>query len=189
MLVDRYLSGETMDSIAEELGCGTKSIIAMLKRHDVAIRPQKIVFSNEEEIIDRYSSGESINKLSMELGCSNKPVSDMLKRHGIAVRYSFPHNRMEIRRTSYGYVLERIEENDPMRCMVIEDDYVLQHRLTMARSLGRPLSNTETVHHINGITDDNRIENLQLRQGQHGQGAVKVCLDCGSYNLGYEELS
>lgn len=89
------------------------------------------------------------------------------------------------------YLLERVAANDPFLGMSIAmtdkgkfpNGWVFQHRLVMARALGRSLTKTETVHHINGNRQDNRVENLQLRSGSHGRGQVACCGDCGSSRI------
>jgi hypothetical protein len=46
--------------------------------------------------------------------------------------------------------------------MARKDGYVMEHRLVVAQAIGRPLTRTEVVHHVNHDPQDNRLENLEL---------------------------
>lgn len=58
----------------------------------------------------------------------------------------------------FGYVLIFM----PSHPNCTNDGYMREHRLVMEKHLGRLLKKTEVVHHKNGVTNDNRIENLEL---------------------------
>ncbi len=61
--------------------------------------------------------------------------------------------------TQHGYVMVL----DPLKQGVKTGSrYIAEHRLVMGNHLGRRLLREEVVHHLNGIRDDNRIENLAL---------------------------
>lgn len=45
---------------------------------------------------------------------------------------------------------------------MVNGKQVREHRYLMEQFLGRKLGGNEVVHHINGVRDDNRIENLQI---------------------------
>jgi hypothetical protein len=69
-----------------------------------------------------------------------------------------------------GYIEVRVYPEDFFYPMTKSDGYVFEHRLVMAKSLGRNLNKSEVVHHMGtkypmGSPDDrvdNRLENLIL---------------------------
>lgn len=69
--------------------------------------------------------------------------------------------------TASGYIWLHINGLCPRdrllaKSMATRIGHIPEHRLVMARHLDRPLQAGEIVHHINGIRDDNCLDNLRL---------------------------
>ena len=61
-----------------------------------------------------------------------------------------------------GYIKILLQPSDFFYPMCDDRGYVYEHRLLIAKGLGRCLNTTEVVHHLNGIRNDNRPSNLVL---------------------------
>jgi len=67
----------------------------------------------------------------------------------------------DTRLTKAGYILVRLAPDDPYVSMANKNGMVLEHRLVMAKQIGRPLKRWELVHH-KGAKTDNRPEKLMV---------------------------
>ena len=70
-------------------------------------------------------------------------------------------------RDAYGYIWIKLSSSDFFAHMANKSRYILEHRLVMAKLLGRCLHSWEIVHHKNHIRDDNTLSNLQLVSDDH----------------------
>ncbi len=185
----------TLSTVAQQFNIAIPTVRAILERHgrqvrELVGRPKKILASDDAAKV-QYMLGDGCSQQTIAdtLGTSQNTISRFIKLSGIKRKHEnrsrHKHGMWRGGRIKvHGYVHVLLPQDHKFfHQMVGSTGYVLEHRLVMAEQLGRPLSRYETVHHINGIRDDNRPENLQLRQGNHGTGSVHVCRACGSYDV------
>jgi len=100
-------------------------------------------------------------------------------KHSLESKKKMSRSAWEGGRTRrHGYVLVYIPTHPSAVC-----GYVREHRVIMEAHIGRYLKPEERVHHVNGIKDDNGIENLKLlkNEAEHAKihnnfGRIKSCV-------------
>lgn len=183
-----YQNGSTLIALAAEWGCNLVTIRNVLLRRGVARKPRggiliELSETQRREALDQWNAGQSKEVIAASLSISTKTLTRVLRFMGVSQRPNRGNFRGGRLHSNGGYIFVAVTPDSPFASMRSSNGYVLEHRLVMAQKLGRPLLATETVHHINGDQQDNRPENLQLRQAKHGKHEAWRCLDCGSTNI------
>lgn len=128
-----------------------------------------------EELKSLYDAADSISDVARQIGVPIATVRYHLVKAGIPIRdrgwhspKSTPPRTMEEspnwRGGRHGNGKGYIMIYAPNHPTHNGKGYVAEHRLVMEQTLGRLLLHSEIVHHLNGIRDDNRPENLELWQ-------------------------
>jgi hypothetical protein len=141
---------------------------------------------DNQELLEQYNSGKSFRDLGKQYKCSSSTIEYRFKKCGYTARKRFSPEYKKLlslkknlfiskqnpdlrrgknapcwkggRKISSGYVFIWKPDYPKSDC----NGYVSEHRYVMEKHLGRYLTDNETVHHKNGIKDDNRLENLEL---------------------------
>ncbi len=184
-IAGRYVAGEPGPALAREYGVSPAFIHKLLRRHGVRTRPpseanrmmRKLTAEQEALLPALYDEMRgSSERVGALLGVSAKTVLASLKRQGVErhLRHAAPGGYVRVRCPPRFAAMAKSDAHGTLS--------VLEHRLVMAEHLGRALMPGESVHHVNGVRDDNRLENLQVRH-RHGAGQSWRCADCGSRRL------
>ena len=125
-----------------------------------------------DEVIKHYAENKSIVKASAHFNIGLSTANRILKKNGIERDGRRLNSYGNLRpsanwkgghiKTSDGYILV----HDPLNIMSNTRGYVFQHRLVMARHIGRALLRTEVVHHIDDNKENNELSNLVLFKSQ-----------------------
>lgn len=126
-----------------------------------------------------YLHGKSISPRCYS--CANKRSGQEQKENRLGERNpTWKGGRLKRK----GYILVKIFPVNPYYPMADKKGYVFEHRLMMAKKLGRCLSSSEQVHHKDGKRDHNTEQNLELtKSGWH-----KLSYTSG-YQQGYQDCA
>ncbi|MBU1449283.1 HNH endonuclease [Patescibacteria group bacterium] len=120
------------------------------------------------EIEKLYGEGLSITEVAKTLNMCRRTLANRMERHniprrskeeGTRISYQLGQRRKPPRKpriSNLGYVF--IYKPDHPRANKI--GYVLEHILVWEQIHNKPLPKSWVIHHLNGIRDDNRPENL-----------------------------
>lgn len=188
-LVRSYADGARIRSLGDPFGFDYKTVRRVLVEEGVAIRGRgrqpgqrshatPSLIGHEAAIARAYEDGASRLSLAKAYGTYPARIQALLTEAGVSLRddrtrrgqasHMFRGGRQK---GKDGYIRVLVPDDSPFASMRHgKARTVLEHRLVMAEDLGRPLFPYEVVHHINGVKDDNRRENLELWEQSHPPG-------------------
>lgn len=145
---------------------------------------------------EQYNNGLSFDSIANIAGCGHTTIAYWFKKFGLVPRPAPSSGICSLSanpswkggrwKSSRGYVYVHYPDYHSYKTRKY---YVGEHILVVERSLGRQLVKPEVVHHLNGVKDDNRIENLLVLPDESSHHILECRLSLFAKQLVFGNLS
>jgi len=144
--------GKSINQIAKVLNCSPAAVCMRMKDSAIPVDHSRKYKPTEKQIAAWKTNGKKLSTYPATIAALKNNKRSLGKR---AREYEFGGHE---KKRADGYIKVYVPDHPH----ATKDGYVMKHRLIMERHIGRILEEDESVHHVNHIRDDNRIENLRL---------------------------
>jgi hypothetical protein len=164
-LVQMYESGMSSLAIGKALNMQPTGIRRRLVRAGVKLRAPGYFHCRRPDVstdslIALYSAGLSSAAIAKRVGMTKRAVLGRLNERGFQMRKQSDYKHPCGPDNAQWRGGRLIDKQGYVHVWIAAGKKRLEHRVVMEKILGRSLKTKEYVHHINGIRDDNRPENL-----------------------------
>lgn len=108
LAIERYSSGESMKSVAVEIGVTPATVLRILRAYGIQSRSKGGLYPLDESyIIQAYKEGQSASMIAAKFDVTMNTITAILEKHGIARNNRYKNTTFD---TAYFNVLDRCDK-------------------------------------------------------------------------------